>query len=815
MPLLAIEGVAGRTDPETYGPAKDQPALDQPFVPPIGVIPHMGTADDQASLQATSNYQTQVRQQLDSEEGGTPARESAAQHDQRGARLGLPSQQPASGEPQQTAKPPQTSTPNPGAPVAKAISGQEAAELAAFRRFVKQREDWGRWTHDFEFRHVDPDTAAQLNAGACAQVLKADAVAREVYQQLLGDFPADKVRWVLALHWTGPQVVPLDQVDFSNEDSWAASHDPKRVGKFAKKIRAGKKVKPAILIDRPGHPQALVADGHHRAKAYRLEGRGVYAYVAHPRENLGPWDELHASQIHGHAAVAKAGDVEPDPVGAHAAGIAVRAADSGRVLMLQRGLDESDPAAGTWEFPGGRLEVGESPAQAAVREWAEETGCVLPAGQLAGAWSTPDGVYQGFVWQVASEADVPIDGTRDQVTNPDDPDGDQFEALAWWDPAQLHGNPAVRPELLATLPQVLAALGHAQPAQAPVEKAATLTKAQARYRDPSDEPGKHCGNCSMFRLRAPDFETGACTLVQGGIDPGAVCDHWDPADSVTKAAGDPKEPARRDDTWPGWALDLAAAAYWAPQLASDLLAAFDAAALVEAYLAAHQEAVGSDEKAKRHLIEAALALLAAQGVAAALIRALTPRMSALYTDAYLIGATSGQAVLDAAAAGEPVSRAVAEVGDWQPGRSDIARQLLGEMGDGSGLEALLADAGVHITSIADSRLGDLARVLADGLLRGENAEALTEEVRALLSNPSRARLVTITEITRASTAAAMRAYKRAGVHSTRQVTVGDARVCVICDENAAAGPVPIGTPYPSGDLHCPVHAGDRCANIPA
>lgn len=46
----------------------------------------------------------------------------------------------------------------------------------------------------------------------------------------------------------------------------------------------------------------------------------------------------------------------------------------GRVLLLH-GCDPADRAAGTWWFtPGGGLDDGETPAQAAARELAEETG---------------------------------------------------------------------------------------------------------------------------------------------------------------------------------------------------------------------------------------------------------------------------------------------------------------------------------------------------------------------------------------------------------------------------------------------------------
>ena len=129
-----------------------------------------------------------------------------------------------------------------------------------------------------------------------------------------------------------------------------------------------------------------------------------------------------------------------------AAGLAVKAADTGRVLMLQRAMTPDDPAAGDWEFPGGHLEDGEEPYDGATREWAEETGMPVPDdGELTGAWASPDGVYQGHVLTVPSEFD-PTDG-RDQVTNPDDPDGDQVESIAWWEPNDLVDNPAVRTEL--------------------------------------------------------------------------------------------------------------------------------------------------------------------------------------------------------------------------------------------------------------------------------------------------------------------------------------------------------------------------------
>lgn len=142
-----------------------------------------------------------------------------------------------------------------------------------------------------------------------------------------------------------------------------------------------------------------------------------------------------------------------------AAGLVVQAQDTGRILMLQRSLSAEDPAAGTWEFPGGHVE-GEEPSDAAKREWMEETGLQLPPGIWSSTWTTADGVYQGFVYSIKSEDLLDITSERASI-NPDDPDGDKTESLAWWDPSQLRNNPAVRRELTLNMSSVEDALLHA------------------------------------------------------------------------------------------------------------------------------------------------------------------------------------------------------------------------------------------------------------------------------------------------------------------------------------------------------------------
>lgn len=53
----------------------------------------------------------------------------------------------------------------------------------------------------------------------------------------------------------------------------------------------------------------------------------------------------------------------------------------GRLLLIRR---RNDPGRGLWSVPGGRVEPGESDAEAVVREMAEETGLVVEPGPLVG-----------------------------------------------------------------------------------------------------------------------------------------------------------------------------------------------------------------------------------------------------------------------------------------------------------------------------------------------------------------------------------------------------------------------------------------------
>jgi 8-oxo-dGTP diphosphatase len=78
----------------------------------------------------------------------------------------------------------------------------------------------------------------------------------------------------------------------------------------------------------------------------------------------------------------------------------VVAEQSGRLLLLKRAIE---PAYGAWVFPGGFVDRGEHPEEAAVREAREESGIEVELDGILGIYSHPPGspvvlvVYHGRI----------------------------------------------------------------------------------------------------------------------------------------------------------------------------------------------------------------------------------------------------------------------------------------------------------------------------------------------------------------------------------------------------------------------------------
>ncbi|WP_409332171.1 NUDIX hydrolase [Trujillonella humicola] len=97
----------------------------------------------------------------------------------------------------------------------------------------------------------------------------------------------------------------------------------------------------------------------------------------------------------------------------------------GRLLLIRRG---ADPGRGLWSVPGGRVEPGETPAEAVEREVREETGLQVRAGAVVGRLRIPG---PGVVYDVTDLACTLLDPAAVPVA------GDDADAVAFADAAAL------------------------------------------------------------------------------------------------------------------------------------------------------------------------------------------------------------------------------------------------------------------------------------------------------------------------------------------------------------------------------------------
>ncbi len=348
--------------------------------------------------------------------------------------------------------------------------------------------------------HPADVSAHQVAERVPAAMKRMSGLVGEVHRMLKKHYPKDSIEWVLGMNWTRASVA-LSEISVTGPSS---NKDAKTIQRMADDMKDGEPIKPVILV-KPEDGLMQVADGHHRVTAALMAKRRVIpAYVGRPRvEN--DWRKqvmdmqlVRATKMHDPDGMGGTPDFEEsgtgnlsesympgglvleegqdnatrnetmvgkivedpsddpvrhefgnaaqynksaDPV---AAGVALVAKDTGRVLMLQRALDDSSNG-GKWEFPGGKLEEGEESLDAAVREWQEEVGLELP-GECVDIWS--NGIYDGYVFEMEHEADLPINPDSREVLNPDDPDQDHIETVAWWAVDDIKDNPAVRKEVL-------------------------------------------------------------------------------------------------------------------------------------------------------------------------------------------------------------------------------------------------------------------------------------------------------------------------------------------------------------------------------
>jgi 8-oxo-dGTP diphosphatase len=100
----------------------------------------------------------------------------------------------------------------------------------------------------------------------------------------------------------------------------------------------------------------------------------------------------------------------------------------GRFLLIQRG---TEPDKGCWSIPGGRVEPGETDAEATEREVLEETALAVQVGPLVGAVErvAPGGVvYAIRDYRCAPAPGADLDAVRA---------GDDAADVGWFTPDQM------------------------------------------------------------------------------------------------------------------------------------------------------------------------------------------------------------------------------------------------------------------------------------------------------------------------------------------------------------------------------------------
>ncbi|GHH81315.1 DNA mismatch repair protein MutT [Streptomyces sulfonofaciens] len=158
--------------------------------------------------------------------------------------------------------------------------------------------------------------------------------------------------------------------------------------------------------------------------------------------------------------------------------VAAALLDRGRLLAARRSAPPE--LAGRWELPGGKVEAGEVPEQALVRELREELGVeARPLERISGSWPLAPG-WTLQVW------------TARLVTGEPRPLQDH-DALRWLAPADLWHVPWLDQDV----PAVREAARHAWPPEptappAPPEAPAPPSRTGRRL------PGQHLGRAEPF-----------------------------------------------------------------------------------------------------------------------------------------------------------------------------------------------------------------------------------------------------------------------------------------------------------------------------
>lgn len=250
--------------------------------------------------------------------------------------------------------------------------------------------------------------------------------------------------------------------------------------------------------------------------------------------------------------------------------------------------------------------------------------------------------------------------------------------------------------------------------------------------------------------------------------------------------------------WPAWEQDLRTAQYWASEL-RDALSGVPTRAIAARWLEA-RKATNADRRrdAKQWLLSIGWSV-------SKLVRRV---LHGLYVDGFLLGNKSAQALLE--------KEERVDWGDWKPGSTAETRLLIATDGLDPGLQRLIQDGDRIADGINDTRLTDVAKVLADAVDTQPTVDELDAQLADVLTDEAVIGRIALTETSRAVSDGALARYDTARLDGVTHLQwVAAASACPRCQENAAADPVLVGQPFPTGSYSPPEHPSCRCAIFPA
>jgi 8-oxo-dGTP pyrophosphatase MutT (NUDIX family) len=443
IPILAMESLAGKIDPTTYGPDKEQDFIEHPFAVAPGAVPIQGTKEYTESREATARMQRNMQIQdaspdadenLTQEEINQATRPSEllnatkAAYDVIDLLLDRLAEKNALGG----------APSNTGGPGITVSTGAQGVDLIKPKKKKKAKKSQDSFSPPEGVRAAARRAVQWIEEGHAGSGFTSTGSGR-AHDLASGKSVSPEIAKRMKAFFDRHQVDKKGKGFHQGEEGYPS---PGRVAWDAWGGDAGYSWVKRIVKDDPAE-KAMDSLRQWRENSLNRVRKGLPPRRFDDLPSLitnSVWPNLVNATTREQVIAAFSGDVlgkskDDKQLNRRAAGIAVQAKDTGRVVLVQRvpNKHDDDDVNARWEWPGGKLDGGgdgnndESVWAGALREWHEETGAVMPHEyELVGGWVSDDDEYEGFVVRVPRETDIEFD-----------PQPEEASACGWWHPDDL------------------------------------------------------------------------------------------------------------------------------------------------------------------------------------------------------------------------------------------------------------------------------------------------------------------------------------------------------------------------------------------